>query len=57
VAPLIKVIDEKPVAKIGDKILIMADVGRGVFLHPAGSDRAVRPCPPQTEAAGMSASP
>jgi hypothetical protein len=55
VAPLIKVIDEKPVAKIGDKILIMADVGRGVFLHR--SDRAVRPCPPQTEAAGMSASP
>jgi len=30
-APLIKVIDEEPVAKIGDKMLIMADVGCGVF--------------------------
>jgi hypothetical protein len=40
-ASLIKVIDEKPVAKIEDRTLIMAEVGPGVF---AASCR-IRPLP------------
>ena len=44
-ASLIKVVEEKPVAKVDDRTLIMADVGRKAITSQASGKRALDPPP------------